>query len=119
MNYELILKLKDAGFVFNSCVYVYVDTEEDGHNGHLGHCASCSHPAVIINNTHYILPTIEELIDACGDKFASLKKMPDIVGGWYAYKTPESEDSLLVNTHTYGSTPPEAVANLWLSLNKK
>lgn len=55
-------------------------------------------------------PTLTELIEACGKKFKHLDKEGN---KWYAY-----------NISGYakdegGATPEEAVANLWLSLNKK
>jgi hypothetical protein len=38
--------------------------------------------------------------------------MPILIGGWYAHKIPEPEDSLVINIYTYGSTPEESVAKL-------
>lgn len=55
------------------------------------------------NGFHYYEPTFEELADACGKDFTVLVRGLE---GWYA-------DSEL------GSTPKEAIANLWLALNEK
>lgn len=52
-------------------------------------------------------PILEELIEACGDEFDTLGKFNN---GWAA----ETNFS-----RTEGKTPSEAVANLWLVLNRK
>lgn len=48
----------------------------------------------------YFVPTLEELIEACGDKFILLKKHGKF---WEC-----------VPCDNFGKTPKEAVANLWL-----
>jgi hypothetical protein len=53
-------------------------------------------------------PTLSELIAACGNDFFRLESMME---GW------ECRGRNVQNS--YGSTPEEAVANLWLELNKK
>lgn len=58
-----------------------------------------------------LLPTLSELIRACGEKFDCLTKVGINYGNWQAM----SLASLLAN----GSTPEEAVAKLWLALNTK
>lgn len=55
-------------------------------------------------------PILEELIDACGDDFKWLQKGD---GWWECCGETESFDN------ETGSTPTEAVANLWLALNSK
>ncbi len=59
----------------------------------------------------YVLhPTLEELIEACGDKFDSLNVVrQDGQILWFATFEPTGYDGL---------TPTEAVARLWLALNK-
>ena len=51
------------------------------------------------------VPTLEELIEACGKNFASLHKQ-DV--GWLAFK--DCDHSF------FAETPAEAVARLWLAL---
>ena len=72
---------------------------------------------------HYPLksPTLEELIEACGWRFVCLGKSLGDQNDWYAcsggrYK--ESEDELKYDLLKNGDTPSEAVAHLWLELNK-
>ena len=93
MNTEPEKELKDAGFPHERC-----NTER----------VYCEDPA------HF--PTLSELIEACGDKFQRLetpiKATKREKTWWYAHST-EPED------FTVGDTPEEAVARLWLALNKK
>lgn len=64
------------------------------------------------NGATYV-PTLEELIEACGEiKFTLSGGYGD---DWWAHKN-ENEESQIIGR---GSTPVEAVANLWLALNKK
>jgi len=58
----------------------------------------------------WIEPSLSELIAACGDKFWRLEKIMD--GFWNA------EDAHINQTIESGKTPEEAVAKLWLALNK-
>lgn len=91
-KWELALKLKEAGFRQDTDVILAYD----------GEVISC--------------PTLSELIEACGDKFASLTREVQTstfkTEGWVSYLY----DSILEGK---GSTPEEAVANLWLALNTK
>ena len=111
MDYTLAKKLKDAGFPKKEhtlddatvsycvrCSYMESYTQAQSHKGVDGLCV-----------------TLSELIDACGEKFDALGKCKDdgvsgIVDGWIAV----DED----NKRTWGATKEEAVANLWLAINK-
>jgi len=62
-------------------------------------------------------PTLSELIEACGEEFEELGYLGKAEAGtfrWYAVE--RSTDDY---DRVYGSTPEEAVARLWLTLNKK
>jgi hypothetical protein len=54
------------------------------------------------------VPTLEELIDACGTNFGSLDKRHD---GWLASANYEQS--------CFAETPAAAVARLWLALQKQ
>jgi len=62
-------------------------------------------------------PTLSELIKACGDKFSALSR----------YDSPGITEEIHTtfqacyerNAYGHGDTPEEAVARLWLDLNKK
>ena len=58
-------------------------------------------------------PTLEELIEACGDDFEALIKQ---AGGWKAVATGKSNPG--GTDPISGATPSEAVARLWLALNR-
>lgn len=69
-------------------------------------------------------PSLSELIEACGDGLHSLRKGSWMGNGvWVASKDQwNKEENVSIPMHPFvgsGSTPEEAVANLWLELNKK
>lgn len=98
MNYELAKKLKDGGFP-QEVEYGEVYNDKSRGDG-------------TIENGFFIRkPTLSELIEACGDKFHELVREWD---GQFTCRT-----DYMDMQGTYGSTPEEAVANLWLKLNKK
>ena len=95
MTYETAKKLKDAGFPMEYELDNFSDFDK---------------------YKAWIDIDLSELIEACGDKFDALGKckndgMSRIVDGWIAV----DED----NKRRWGKTPEEAVAKLWLALNKK
>lgn len=87
MNYELARLLKDSGFPHEWEMFT------DGE----------------LNQDNSLLPTLEELIQACGESFGSLYQSDN---GWIA-------DKGIHQLKQDASTPSEAVAKLWLALNKK
>ncbi len=121
MNYELALKLKEAGFPQHERLGI-------GHgdiflNGEVG----------LVYN-----PTLPELIEACGDKIKGLQThTKDGINGrlgfqlpvlgvlkhtlleLYSYKEWIAWSSTVSVDEAFGSTPEEAVAHLYLALNKK
>lgn len=101
MNYELAKELKDAGFP---------QKEFDFHNGITGEWPGDIRPADFPYN-----PTLEELIEACGDDIflGVAGSCPPTV--FFAKK----DDGDSVNgRYQVGATYKEAVARLWLALNK-
>ena len=96
MTYELAKQLKDAGF-----------PQKEKLTGDI----------IALNGIEYPdFPTLSELIDECGDGFSQLHKWDD--GDWAAFSesnwgnAPDGKECI-------GETPTEAVAKLWLELNKK
>lgn len=94
MNYDLVRELGDAGFKFKTLVEV--DNEKRF--------------VISTANSGYRVPTLEELIEKCGEKFYRLVKTKE---GWQAWGI--AENYFCVE----GSTPKEAVTRLWLALNPK
>lgn len=87
MPYALALKLKEAGF------------RQDGEGTYIP----------LGNKPYPYDPTLDELIEACGDSFSHLTKAR-YSQTWTAQGHP-IKDQLFGN----GSTAREAVANLWLA----
>lgn len=109
MNYELAKELKEAGFPQKTGMYARAEKCDCKVFGLDALC----HMAYI--------PTLSELIEACGEGFASLHKTNkqtdhNELSDWWVAK------GLLAEPATYGdregATPQEAVARLWLALNR-
>jgi hypothetical protein len=68
------------------------------------------------------LPTLSELIEACGDRFKRLVRQSKTkykAQGKGASREDGNRKSWFPDIHIIGSSPEEAVAKLWLELNKK
>ena len=89
MNYELAKKLKDAGFPKETFRVTVPSTKYPDRYGQ----SNC--------------PTLSELIKACGEGFDYLRHKSEY---WLAISGGGLEGQ--------GKTPEEAVAELWLALNK-
>lgn len=64
------------------------------------------------------VPTLEELIDACGNNLKTLYKINQ--GNWWVASNQSAEMASWENfegLHCDGVTPSEAVSRLWLALN--
>lgn len=112
MNYELCKKLKDTGFlqensfdertsfINNRSVEWYGDELKDEFE-------PCK------------IPTLSELIEACGDDFEELRYNKEdkiwFANSWHFGYGGFDE----IADGTEGKTPEEAVAKLWLKLNFK
>jgi hypothetical protein len=107
ISYELAKQLKDAGF------------PQAGHGGFATISPTREENMRVLvgeepQRDRAYIPTLEELIQACGDKFWSLERDLDPDEIWGAYPANEIGDG----PPAFGSTPTEAVARLWLALNK-
>ena len=118
MNYELANQLKDAAFPqFNEDAASFYYCTSRLYKGH--ETEDCK-PYVIYGSQGWVdsvlvrCPTLSELIEACGERFSNLANFGEENEPWIARSVgyPNS-------IRTRGSTPEEAVANLWLALNKK
>ena len=108
MNYELAKRLKDAGF-----------PQEKFSGGYL--CAHGGHaPTPDTCWDKVYCPPLEELIEACGTICPKVFDFYRSLPNWLATGIPE--DGLCDCEEMpsgRGDTPIEAVANLWIELNKK
>ena len=95
ISYELAKQLKDSGWKN------FQDIQDDKY---------------LMNN----LPTLSELIEACGDEFYSVRRCIDKFPN--PTKVVYKASSIMRETQPFiqidGSTPEEAVALLYLKLNK-
>ncbi len=99
MNYELAKKLKDNGF------------PQEGINKDRGFGVKVDKNGDFSGVTEPIVfPTLSEIIEACADNLVSMHKA--YTGGWFVLGKE-------IGKKYHGSTPSEAVANLWLVLHEK
>lgn len=107
MNYELAKKLKDAGFPFRKL------------EGNLDEGISMKYGIDFVTfdgaETIYIEPILSELIEACGNSLRSINKTVNGVM-WFCNENTIVERQYQKDVYI---TPEEAVATLWLELNKK
>lgn len=106
MNYELAKKLKDNGFPqyeghFRFKAWIEAQNIKtdytESHHPEAVHC-----------------PTLSELIEACGEDFWSLTRVNKVMWGATVL-----DNEMNMKYLGEGSTPEEAVANLWLMLQSK
>lgn len=108
LSFEICKKLKDAYFSLRMM------SQEDANHSVLKHQGFCYGKDFIgRDNTWWLIPTLSELIEACGEEFGSLWCDGDF---WVAS---EEWGRGLENAKYYmsGKTPEEAVANLYISLH--
>lgn len=109
MNYELAKKLKDTGFpqVFPQPDFLGL------------------HDAVVVQKVYDkypkefnpYRPTLSELIEACGDYLVDIQRLAE--NDWKAGGGTIVDGKIGYHREVRSSSPSEAVANLWLELNKK
>jgi len=114
MNYELAKELKDVGFPQDS---YRRNGEPSTRLGQLN-----GNQDEVKFSEQCIAPTLSELIDECGDSFQLLRKSTrlvdiDCIGDCWRAEGLWAEPNDILSVE--GSNPEEAVARLWLALNKK
>lgn len=114
MNYKLALELKEAGFPMPDRPKVWAVTKN--HSEYENDLAYAQDSFVELpDKKAMFLPTLSELIEACGEDLSHIKKWN---GHWWAV-THSRFDENGNNFEECALTPEEAVARLWLALNKK
>lgn len=136
MNYETALELKNAGWKQENSHSFYCKwRDQDGFLTDQGVLDSYRDQEI---KTDFIIhqadcPTLSELIEACTDKNWELRKSWnfELIHGSYKNATPETmwkgwtglwKAQMLDDEEDiegFGPSPEEAVARLWLALNKK
>jgi hypothetical protein len=108
MDYELAKKLKEARFPQESVDWYFAQSKKDKWELYSGGETPLEMP-------WYKSPSLPELIEACGEKFENLT-LED--GKWQCNYWIDQEGGAEFRD-SEGSTPEEAVALLWLSLQGK
>jgi hypothetical protein len=98
MKYDLAQQLRDAGFP----------------QGGKGSWVFPPGALLARANDRVYLPTLSDLMEACGDFFHALRHPAQ--GGWQAFSVIDREGVMETGT---GETPEEAVARVWLALRAK
>ena len=139
MNHKLLKEIKDAGFPQTGerpwyCGgHTFYDDDGNPYN------EECAEKSLLQRDDHYCEsaglvaenvvedPTLEELIEWCGDEFESLVRVKDGVldAEWRAYMTEDAFQRIGENCvrdccgYEAEDTPKEAVARLGLAIHKK
>lgn len=107
MDYELAKRLKDAGFPQGGdSDWYYLDGYKEPDIRNMEDFYS----------EELYIPTLEELVEACGDKFSYLHQSER---GWHAHSHADGTMNVYGQEGGDGKTPIEAVANLYLALYNK
>jgi hypothetical protein len=104
LSYELAKALHDAGFPQS------------------GSGTRVAPPDMLVARRHHFayVPTLEEVIEACGEKFGYLSRdWLDENGRFWCAVDRGHEETVPPRIKRTGATPVEAVARLWLALNKQ
>ncbi len=119
MNYELAKKLKDNGFKQEGLWgIVYLPEKVSTSNSRVKYRRKEQHKIFPWHKMGgfltggyepVLLPTLSELIEACGDRFVSLDKGM-FLNQWHCVGN---------GAESGGTTAEEAVLHLWIALNEK
>lgn len=115
MDYELAKKLRDAGFVFTEIKGGMHACRET-----IDFCPDfdASKGDSYTQKCHFFVPTLSELIEACGDRFCNLNH---VMGTWRASAYPIylGEEHAGKTITSSADSSVEAVAKVWLQLKEK
>jgi hypothetical protein len=103
MNYQLAKELKGAGFPFREVYNIQV---------------AFAFGLFDFDGTPYLKPTLEELIEATPRLDFVARQTGEALEKWHAGCRGDGSEASSGLTISKGTTPTEAVARLWLALNK-
>lgn len=124
MKYELAEELRDAGYPqevhYGEWIFApdktkyFIGNSDDMDKTTGGYSPSLRRESTTARGGFVKIPSLSELIEACGERFWMVEARNLKEGNWHAsgYGKQKIEGG-------YGSTPEEAIARLWLALNKK
>jgi hypothetical protein len=109
MNYELAKQLKDAGYPMKTESMLSPSLPDRA-----GFLKLDNRSYINVGDNWYAVPDLSELIEACRDVFAGVKReRPN--GTWYAFSFGTSFSTGVIAESM--KTPEDAVARLWLALH--
>jgi hypothetical protein len=108
MKYELVEELKAAGFPFKSKREIFAYGKET----EFQYPWATQTLDATDSGYEFLFPTLEELIEACGEQYITVCGRSG--GNWIAFYGDVAEKA-----RTNGASAIEAVARLWIALNKK
>lgn len=113
ISYELAKELKDAGFPQGKSAKIYYIVDCPLPNGRMKpqECEQGADLSVVNVSEFCDIPTLSELIEACGEEFHCILKRGEEEGDKWEARS--------LNTRVNANTPEEAVAQLWIAINKK
>lgn len=110
IDYKLAKELKEVGFPQEGNIMIIENGDIILHSYDHCYCPRCQG-----YEEFCIIPTLSELIEACGEEFGGISKELNYFRCW-------SKSDLkkhIIKIYTNGSTTEEAVAKLYIALNKK
>lgn len=108
MDYNLAKELKEDGFPQS------VGTAYGFHDGlETGELVDERNTSVDYDYFAYV-PTLSELIEACGGRFHALQRYDS--NNWIAYSNESNDLGIEAHIYKVGETPEGVVAKLWLAL---
>lgn len=116
MEYKLAKELKDNGFPMPTQPTAWCVTKE--HEDYKEDISQSNPIWDLPDKTAMYLPTLSELIEAT----VKLSQEKDTLEGFRLHITPNDEWTVSIGITEFvegGKSPEEAVARLWLALNKK
>lgn len=116
LDYSLCVKLKEAGFEHGksgNCYGVHLNPL----SGKVEIWEECNEFNTDIDYDSFVyIPTLSELIEACGDGFYAMdRRVNDGEIEWRC--NPDDHPTMGGPADSYGKTPEEAVCRLWICLN--
>ena len=125
MNYALAKQLKDVGYKQEGLWGICFLPEKESHSNSGVRYVRRMHYRTFPWKSHksftyggyepIVLPTLSELILACGDRFERLERINEKLSP--GFKNGDKWQAMGYREIEYADSPEEAVAKLWLALN--
>ncbi len=119
IDYNLAKQLKDAGFPSEYKNYECKECGKPCEDSEVGTPCSCGWNGKVPIDIVFRAPTLEELIEACGETYKGYEFMLSYsIDQWFCNYFNDNFKKISNFPNGIGKTPTEAVANLYLELHK-